>query len=510
MSEEGVMTVDFANLGADVPEEPVRTSPYEYDYFVIGGGSGGLASAKTASELGAKVALADFVKPSPQGTSWGLGGTCVNVGCIPKKLMHFASMFGEYYNDQQECGWETAQKQHNWKRMVDNVQKHISTLNWGYRVQLIDKNVTYFNYLAKLVDNHTISLLNKDGQEMKRVTSEHILVAVGGRPSFGGIPGADECCYSSDDLFSLKEMPKKVLVVGASYISLECAGFLHALQKDVTVMVRSIFLRGFDQDMADKVAEYMANEGIKFIRNSVPNAFKKTEDGKVEVKYTENGEERVEVYDAVLMAIGRNADTKNLDLEKAGVQLSPRTGKVIVNDYEQSNVENIWAVGDVAEGKPELTPVAIQAGTYLAKRLFGGSSQRMDYINVPTTVFTPLEYSCCGYSEEDANKEFGEENIEVYHTAFKPLEWNFLDSREASSCYAKVIVNLKDNEKVVGIHFLGPHAGEVMQGFAVSLKLGLTKAILDETIGIHPTCAEEITKLDVTKRSGITAEKTGC
>jgi thioredoxin reductase (NADPH) len=506
--DDEVMDMDMMDEEMEVP---VRTSPYEYDYFVIGGGSGGLSSAKEASVLGAKVALADFVQPSPKGTTWGLGGTCVNVGCIPKKLMHYSSSFGEQYLDQIECGWELPpEKKHSWERMVSNVQKHIQTLNWGYRIQLLDKNIQYYNNYASFIDNHTVALHDKTGKQVKTVTSEHFLIAVGGRPMYGGIPGAEEFCFTSDDIFSMKKVPDNILVVGASYISLECAGFLHGIGRKVTIMVRSILLRGFDQEVAERIGEFMKFTGVEFIRDAYPLKFERGEDDKVKVYYNHEGTEKVEEYGGVLLAIGRYAITKGLNLQNAGVITNPHNFKVVVNREDRSNVENIWAVGDVSDGKPELTPVAIQAGNLLAKRLFGKSTILMDYQNVATTVFTPLEYGCCGLSEEKAKELLGDENVEIYHTAFKPLEWNFLSTREDLSCFGKIIVHIPDNERVVGIHFLGPHAGEVLQGFAVAMKAGLTKNILDMTVGIHPTCAEEITKVDVTKRSGQSAVKTGC
>ena len=508
MDDEEVMEMGMEE--EEMAPPPSRTSPYDFDYFVIGGGSGGLASAKEASILGAKVALADFVSPSPRGATWGLGGTCVNVGCIPKKLMHYSSSFGEHYLDQIECGWELpAEKRHNWVRMVENVQKHIQSLNWGYRIQLLDKSVQYFNNMASFVDNHTVALHDKTGKFVKNVTSEHFLIAVGGRPLYG-IPGAEECCFTSDDIFSMKEIPEDILVVGASYISLECAGFLHGVGKKVKVMVRSILLRGFDQEMAEKVGGYMASTGVEFINNAYPLRFERTEEGRVRVVYVREGTEVTEVYSGVLLAIGRAPLTRKLGLEGLGLAVNSANFKVIVDDYDRSSVDNIWAVGDVSDGKPELTPVAIQAGVLLAKRLFGNSQVVMDYVNIPTTVFTPLEYSCCGLSEEMAKETIGDEHVEIYHTSFKPLEWNFLSAREEMMCFGKVIVDMSQGERVVGMHFLGPHAGEVMQGFAVAMKAGLTKNILDMTVGIHPTCAEEITKASVTKRSGVSAVKSGC
>ena len=377
-------------------------------------------------------------------------------------------------------------------------------------MQLLDKNIQYFNNYASFVDSHTVALHDKTGKQTKTVTSEHFLVAVGGRPMYGDIPGAKECCFTSDDIFSMKNIPDDVLVVGASYISLECAGFLHGIGKKVKIMVRSILLRGFDQEIAEKIGEFMETTGVEFIRGAYPVKFEKTAENTVNVYYNHNGEEKCETYHGVLLAIGRYALTKGLKLENAGVITNTHNAKIIVDTRDRSNIENIWAVGDVSDGKPELTPVAIQAGNLLARRLFGKSETLMDYQNIPTTVFTPLEYGCCGLSEEAAKELLGDENVEVYHSSFKPLEWNFLSARDEMTCFGKIVVNIADNEKVVGIHFLGPHAGEVLQGFAVAMKVGLTKSVLDLTVGIHPTCAEEITKMSVTKRSGQSAKKTGC
>lgn len=220
--------------------------------FVIGGGSGGISAARWASELGKKVALADFVKPSPAGSTWGLGGTCVNVGCIPKKLMHYAALLAESREEQENAGLPVDRsRQHDWNKMVQSVQKHIKSLNWGYKADLIKLKIKYYNFYATFVDEHTIHLDN--GKTQETVTADKIVIAVGGRPLYPGIPGDKEFGITSDDIFSLKKAPGKTLVVGASYIALECAGFLTALGYDTTVMVRSILLRGFDQDMANRI-----------------------------------------------------------------------------------------------------------------------------------------------------------------------------------------------------------------------------------------------------------------
>jgi len=486
---------------------------FDYDIVVIGGGSGGLAASKEAAKLGKKVAVCDFVKPSPAGTTWGLGGTCVNVGCIPKKLMHQAALLGEAVKDAGSYGWQVdkAQVNHDWSKMVTEVQNHIGALNWGYRVALREKSVQYLNAYAEFLDGNTLRTVDKKGKE-KNITAENFILATGGRPKYPEIPGA-EFGISSDDLFSLQHNPGKTLLVGASYIALECAGFLAGVGCNATVMVRSILLRGFDQQMAGKIGEYMEEHGINFIRECVPTKIEKIEDGtpgklKVTAKYND-GTEFVDEFNTVIFAIGRDACTGNMGLDKVGVSLNPKNGKVIHDEAERTNVGNIFAIGDVLDNKPELTPVAIQAGKLLARRLCGVSSILTDYVNVCTTVFTPLEYGCCGLSEEDAITQYSEENIEVYHQNFWPLEWTVAHRKE-NDCYLKLICLKTENEKVIGLHYLGPNAGEVTQGFGIALKMKATKADFDNLIGIHPTTAENFTTVSITKSSGVDASATGC
>jgi len=486
---------------------------FDYDIIVIGGGSGGLAASKEAAKLGKKVAVLDFVKPSPAGTTWGLGGTCVNVGCIPKKLMHQAALLGESVKDAKSFGWTVDKDQvsHDWPAMVTEVQNHVGGLNWGYRVALREASVEYLNEYATFVDKNTLKTVNKKGKEMTRTAAQFIL-ATGGRPKYPDIPGA-EFGISSDDIFSLPHNPGKTLLVGASYIALECAGFLKGVGIDSTVMVRSILLRGFDQQMAGKIGEFMEEHGINFIRECVPTKIEKIEDGspaklKVTAKYND-GTEFVDEFNTVIFAIGRDACTGNIGLDKVGVALNPKNGKVLHDAAERTNVDNIFAIGDVLDDKPELTPVAIQAGKYLARRLAGVSNLLTDYVNICTTVFTPLEYGCCGLAEEDAIAQHGEDNIEVYHQNFWPLEWT-VAHRPENSCYLKLITLKTQNEKVIGFHYLGPNAGEVTQGFGIALKLGATKADFNNLIGIHPTTAENFTTVSITKRSGVDASSTGC
>jgi thioredoxin reductase (NADPH) len=483
---------------------------YDYDLVVIGGGSGGMAAAKEAASLGAKVALCDFVKPSPKGTSWGLGGTCVNVGCIPKKLYHIGATLKEsIHADGNFFGMSIPGTQpdemgqlppietdSHWNVVKDNIQNYIRSLNFKYRVRLREKNVQYLNKLATFKDEHTVELVDKKGRT-NEITSSRFLVAVGGRPTPLDCVGAD-LAISSDDIFFLDRDPGKVLCVGASYISLECAGFLAGMSKDVTVAVRSILLRGFDRECSEKIGNYMKDHGVKFKMQVTPSKLEKVEGDRIKATFSDGSED---VFDTVLGAVGRTADTEKLGLEKVNVAVNPKNRKVLAK-FEQSSCPNIYAVGDVMEGCPELTPVAIQAGISLARRLFGESTEPMDYINVCTTVFTPLEYACVGLSEDDAIAKYGQDGIEVYHREFLPLEWSISLNRHDSNAFAKIVVDKSAKEKVLGIHYVGPNAGEIMQGYGVSMKRGLTYRELTETVGIHPTSSEEIVTLSITKSSG--------
>ncbi|OCT83347.1 hypothetical protein XELAEV_18025886mg [Xenopus laevis] len=491
-----------------------NTVTYDYDLIVIGGGSGGLACSKEAASFGKKVMVLDFVVPTPQGTSWGLGGTCVNVGCIPKKLMHQAAILGQSLKDSRTFGWEYEdQVKHNWETMREAIQNYIGSLNWGYRVALRDKQVRYENAYGEFVESHKIKATNKKGKE-SFFTAETFVVATGERPRYLNIPGDKEYCITSDDLFSLPYCPGKTLVVGASYVALECAGFLAGIGLDATVMVRSILLRGFDQEMANRAGAYMETHGVKFIKQFVPIKVELLEAGtpgrlKVTAKSTQGDQIIEDEYNTVLIAVGRDACTRNIGLETIGVKVNVKNGKIPVSDEEQTSVPYVYAIGDILDGKLELTPVAIQAGRLLARRLYRDSKVKCDYVNVPTTVFTPLEYGCCGYSEEKAIEIHGEENLEVYHTLFWPLEWT-VPSRDNNTCFAKIICNKQDNDRVIGFHVLGPNAGEITQGFGAAIKCGLTKEKLDETIGIHPTCAEVFTTMDISKSSGGDITQKGC
>jgi len=493
-----------------------NSTEHDFDLVVIGGGSGGLSCAKEAARLGLNVACLDFVKPSPPGTTWGLGGTCVNVGCIPKKLMHQASILGEGLKDAKEYGWNVPENvTHDWAKMVENIQAHVKSLAWNYKVQLREKKVKYLNELGAFSGPNKLELTNKKGVK-REITATNFVVSVGGRPKYPDIPGAKEYGITSDDIFSLNYHPGSTLIVGASYISLECAGFLKGIGIDVTVMVRSILLRGFDQQIAGKIGEYMENDcKIDFIRSCVPTKIEQIEAGEpgspgkllVTGKYND-GTEYTNEFNTVLFAVGRTADTAGLNLPAVGVKTGS-SQKIIGDEADRSNVSNIYAIGDVLEDRPELTPMAILAGKLLGRRIAGSGQLLTDYNLVATTVFTPIEYGTCGYSEEDALKTLGEDSIEVYHSSVWPLEWT-VAHRPENACYVKLIVNMKDDERIVGFHYLGPNAGEVTQAFAGMMKLKATKVDMENLVGIHPTCAEIFTTMNITKSSGKDAGASGC
>uniref|UniRef100_A0A5F5PV14 thioredoxin-disulfide reductase (NADPH) n=1 Tax=Equus caballus TaxID=9796 RepID=A0A5F5PV14_HORSE len=471
------------------PFSPLTPSPagrQGYDLLVIGGGSGGLACAKEGT----------YPVSHHCGTRWGLGGTCVNVGCIPKKLMHQAALLGGMIRDAPHYGWEVPPLvPHDWK-MAEAVQNHVKSLNWGHRVQLQDRKVKYFNIKASFVNEHMVCGVTKDGKEVRARWPE-------------GIEGALEYGITSDDIFWLKESPGKTPPLAD--VALECAGFLTGLGLDATVMVRSIPLRGFDQQMSSLVTEYMASHGTRFLRGCTPSRVGRLPDGQLQVTWEDlaSGKKDVGTFDTVLWAIGRVPETRSLHLENAGVNTHPNSQKILVDAGEATSVPHIYAIGDVAEGRPELTPPAVMAGKLLARRLCGQSSDLMDYDNVPTTVFTPLEYGCVGLSEEEAVARHGEEHVEVYHAYYKPLEFTVAE-RDASQCYIKMVCLREPPQLVLGLHFLGPNAGEVTQGFALGIKCGASYAQVMRTLGIHPTCAEEVAKLRITKRSGLDPTVTGC
>ena len=481
----------------------------DFDYAIIGGGSGGVASASKAGKLGLKTILFDFVEPSPQGSKWGLGGTCVNVGCVPKKLMHNSAIIKETLKLSEFYGYGKTpyEAEFDWNTLVNNIQLHIKATNYDTASGLKGEDVKYVNCMATLKDPNTI-LYSPDPQEIYHfietgevrdenkvgtLNSKYSLVAVGGRPKLmkeEDCPGA-HYSLTSDDIFSLEKPPGKTLVVGSGYIGVECTSFLHKMGFETTLLARSTVLRGFDQGVIGRLKEFMIDKFGMDVREgyTCKSITKDAEkDGyNVEIVSTTNPDEAptVEYFDTILMAISREALTDNLNLSRIGVELNGWNKKVIGGhngEMELTSVDNIYAVGDMLEGVPELTPTAIISGVNVAEKVYNRVNKveedrkEVDFSWTPTTIFSYPEYSMCGYSEEEAIEKYGEENVEVWHMITTPLEeslrmeGNFLNGEFAKmTSYFKVICKTDEDDKVIGMHYLGQHAGEVIQGYAVSL-----------------------------------------
>jgi len=450
-----------------------------YDYLVIGGGSGGLASSRRASSYGAKAAIIE---------SGNIGGTCVNVGCVPKKIMWYAATHQENIHDLQDYGFEIQQTGFNWKKIKESRDAYIKRLHGIYYGNLEKDKVEHekLHGRAKFVGPNRVSV---NGTEY---TADKILIAVGSKPKKMDIPG-EEHTIDSDGFFQLEDLPKKTVVVGAGYIAVELAGILNALGSDTTMIIRNeVFLRPFDAYVRDAVFEQTKANGVKVTTKSTVtevtnNNGKKT----VHVKGENGAKSTIEDVDCVLIAVGRSADIDDLGLDAAGVELDD-TKHIKVNEWQETNVKNVFAIGDVC-GRAELTPVAIAAGRRLSDRIFGGKTEsKMDYDNIPTVVFSHPPLGTVGISEEEAKKKHGEANIKIYKAAFTPM-YHAVTSRKSKT--AIKLVCLGKEEKVIGCHLMGIGADEMLQGFAVAVKMGATKADLDATVAIHPTSAEEVVTL---------------
>ena len=494
-------------------------STFTHDFCVIGGGSGGLAAAKEAAKSGAKVVLFDFVTPSHRGTAWGFAGTCVNVGCIPKKLFHYSALLGESIHDLRQSGWSGSVSEghgkHDWNEMVTTVSNYIRKLNFSYRSGARSAGVEYINAKARFADNdeHVIEYELKG--ERRTLRAKQVLVAVGGRPTLPSSIKGIEHAITSDDIFYSKIAPNRTLVVGSGYIGMELAGALTGMGYPTTVCARSSVLRSFDRQMAQKIQQVMNEQGTSFEIGKTPIELSKTMSGSIHVRYDDGSESE---FDTVLVATGRTPATDYLNLPKHA-SIHPASGKLVADPLTclVQGTGAIYAVGDCVLGSPELTPVAIRDGEMLVRRLFNNEPHAVfDKRFIPTTVFTPSEYGCVGLSEEEAIKKYAASNVDSYLYEWPSLERAALHrekpvSRRAdeadvelgNNCFTKLVVHKVEGlEKVVGFHFLGPNAGEVTQGFALAVKLGATKADFDNLVGIHPTDAEAMCGLTITKSSG--------
>ncbi|KAG0221381.1 Glutathione reductase [Actinomortierella wolfii] len=451
-----------------------------YDYLVIGGGSGGLASARRAASYGAKVGLIEG--------SGRLGGTCVNVGCVPKKVMWYTASIAEAVRDARQYGFpEALAGTFDWNTLKHKRDAYIKRLNGIYERNLEKDQVEYISGMASFVNKNTVTLGN--GEEIQ---AKKILIAVGGHPIIPNVPGA-ELGIDSDGFFDLEHQPKRVAVVGTGYIGIELAGIFHALGSKVSIFSRTTqILRSFDPIIKDTLRDEMTKVGIEIVPNSKVQALSKTEKG-ITVQYTSNGEAAQQEYDTVLWAVGRQPNIKSLGLDKAGVTLNDK-GHVVVNEYQETVSPEVYALGDVC-GVAELTPVAIAAGRRLADRLFGPAefkTRKLDYTNIPSVIFSHPTAGACGLTEEQAKKQYGAENINVYVSKFSGMYNAMLEHKEPS---AFKLICAGPEEKVVGIHIVGKGSDEMLQGFAVAVKMGATKKDFDDTVAIHPTSAEELVTL---------------
>jgi len=464
------------------------STEYDYDLLVIGGGSGGVRASRISAGHGAKVALLEGQLKHGAPNYSAIGGTCVNVGCVPKKLMVFAGRYPGEISEAAGYGWKGATAgTFDWKTFMEAKNTEITRLNNIYDGMLGNAGVDVIEGFGKFLGKNEVEVALSNG-ETKVLTAKNILVGVGGWPFKPDIPGIEHT-ITSNEIFYLEEQPKKIVIVGGGFIALEFAAIMDGLGSDVSVVYRGdLFLRGFDLDMREHLKEEMlANSKIDLQFNTDITEIVKKDDGSFTVKTTDG---KTIECDAVMYATGRNAKTDKLGLESAGVK-TVKGGFIPVDDYSKSNVDNIYAVGDVT-GRIALTPVALMEGHRVADTLFGGMDRKVDHEFVASTVFTTPEIGTVGYTEEEAAEKF--KDIAVYKSRFRAMKHSFPKS-ETYSLF-KIIVDSK-TDKVVGVHVATDGAGEMIQGVGIAVKMGATKAQFDDTIGIHPTSAEEL----VTMRS---------
>lgn len=441
----------------------------QFDLIVIGGGSGGIAHARRAAEYGATVAVIEY---GP------LGGTCVNVGCVPKKVMWYTASHAHHFEHAADYGFDIDVNGHDWAALKSRRDAYVKRLNGIYETNLDRSGVTYIGGAASFIDANTIAV----GDE--RYQAERVVIATGGRPNVPDIPGA-ELGLTSDDFFELQERPQRVLVAGSGYIAVELAGVFNGLGSDVQVVVRKDgVIRSFDAMLGEQLLAAMERNGIEVETRVTPSSLEQTDDGLL--LHAEDGQTFGPV-DCVLWAIGRAPNTEGLEFDRAGVVADDR-GFIPTDKWQQTNVAHIFALGDVT-GRPALTPVAIAAGRRLADRLYGGMAARyLDYEMIPTVIFSHPTIGTVGMTENQARAKYGDA-IKVYTSGFTPMYYALGDKKQRS---VLKLITAGDDEHVVGCHIIGEGADEMLQGFAVAIRMGATKADFDDTVAIHPTNAEEL------------------
>jgi glutathione reductase (NADPH) len=442
----------------------------EFDLIAIGAGSGGLSAVERAAEYGARCAVIE---------SGRLGGTCVNVGCVPKKVMWFGAQLADALHDMPGYGFDVSLKGFDWGTLVAARERYIKGINDWYVQYLQDSRITHIAGQARFVDDHTLAV----GSEQYR--AEHIVIAPGAYPVVPSVPGAEHG-ITSDGFFALREQPKRVAIIGAGYIAVEIAGVLNSLGSEVSMLLRrDHFLASFDAMLRETLMEEMDNAGVNFITQVNVERVEKSADGKLSV-HCQSGVS-VGNLDCLIWAVGRAPNTQDLNLAATGVEVSPE-GYVPTDAYQNTNVAGVYAVGDVT-GRAQLTPVAIAAARRLSDRLFNNRPERkLDYQNIPTVMFSHPPIGTVGMTEEEARARHGEA-VRIYQTGFTPM-YHAISGQPQRTAMKLVCVGAE--EKVVGCHIIGSGADEMLQGFAVALKMGARKRDFDDTVAIHPTSAEEL------------------
>ncbi|HET9534632.1 MAG TPA: glutathione-disulfide reductase [Mesorhizobium sp.] len=443
---------------------------YDYDLFVIGGGSAGVRAARVTASLGKRVAIAEELR---------YGGTCVIRGCVPKKLYVYASQFPEHFEDAAGYGWVLPEAKFDWRTLVTNKDREITRLEGLYRLGVEKAGGDTFHSRAVLVDPHTVRI---EG-EGRTVTADQILIATGGRPNpHAALPGHEHCIFSNE-AFDLPELPKAIAIAGGGYIAVEFANIFHGLGVETTLIYRGKeILQRFDMDLRRMLHETMEKKGIRILCQEIFTAIDRRPDGRLDAHLQNGG---VITADQVMLAIGRIPNTDGLGLEAAGVETG-KVGEILVDSYSRTSVPNIWAIGDVTN-RVQLTPVAIHEAMCFVDTVFRDKPTKPDHKTIPTAVFSQPEIGTVGLSEDEASSRF--DDIEVYRATFRPMRHTLAGRDERM--LVKLIVDT-DTRLVLGAHILGPDAGEMAQLLGIALKAGLTKEDFDRTMAVHPTASEEL------------------
>jgi glutathione reductase (NADPH) len=441
-----------------------------FDLLVIGAGSGGIAAAVRAASLGAKVGIVEKNK---------IGGTCVNLGCVPKKIMWYSAEFVNSLAQAEQFGFQINNNKFDYESLVKNRDAYVRSLRKIYSARIENHNITYLQGTATFLDKHSIEV------KAKLYSADHFIIATGTYPDQLTTPGA-EYVMNSDDFFHLKKLPKKIAIIGSGYIAVELASILQSLGSQVKLILRyATPLRNFDAMIGENCLAMLKHQGVELLPSHDVQAIKRHAKGAFSLHFEKN--KSISGIDAIFSAIGRSPKNTDLNLQSIGIKTDEK-GFICTNKYDKTNIKHIYAIGDVA-GKEFLTPVAIATGRKLASRLFSSSKEIMHYENIPTVIFTHPPIGSVGLSEQDAIAKYGKAHILIHAVKFNSMRYGLSRKKVFS---AMKLVLLKKNKKVLGCHIVDPHADEILQGFAVAIKMGATKDDLDHTIGIHPTSAEEL------------------